>query len=331
MIISKTPYRVSFFGGGTDYPKWFNKNGGKVISSAINKYSYIIIKNLEDLENYKYRIRYYKREEAKTIDKISHPVIKQALKLFQINNKIEIIHFGDLLAKTGIGSSSSFTVGLLQALNRLNNKKISKKTLAIQAINLEQNILKEYVGSQDQVAASYGGFNKIVFSKKNKFSCRSIKINKKNLINLEDHCQLYFTNIQRNADDYAKHKIKNISKNSHLLKKISEITNEAEKIFKSNYKKEFVLEIGKLLNEQWIIKKSLANSITNSKIDSIYNKAINNGAIGGKLLGAGGGGFFMFLVPPEKQKYLSNKLNLKKINIKFDFKGSRLISEKFVF
>ena len=322
MIISKTPYRISFFGGGTDYPAWYKNNKTFVISATINHFSYITIKKLPKIFNYNFRIRYYSREEAKKIDDIKHPVVRTILKYKKLKNGLDIVHHGDLPARSGIGSSSSFSVGMINALNNLNKKKINKKKLALQSMHLEQEILKENVGSQDQIAAVYGGFNCIHFYKKS-FKCSAIKISDKNKKKFENWIQLFYID-QRSSQNVEKDKIKNLKKNKLYNLEITKIANKAIKILKDQ-KKNFIIELGKLLNEQWVIKKKLSHKVSSKEIDKIYNLGIKNGAVGGKIIGAGGGGFMMFLVPPTKQKKIKKILKLPEVKVEFTNIGSTII------
>lgn len=322
MIISRTPFRVSFFGGGTDYPQWYSNNKGKVISVTINQYCHISCRKLPKFFDYKYRLRYFKDEKINKIDDIQHPSIRETLRLLKINDGLEIIHSGDLPAMSGLGSSSTFTVGLLNLLYAYINIKKTKREIALDAINIEQNLLAENVGSQDQVAASFGGLNKIVFNQANNINVQPINISNESWKNLENHFFLLFSGFSRNANDIAYEQIINIKKNSNYYQDMLDIVDEAEKFL---YDDKFI-EFGKLLNTQWEIKKKLSNSISNSSIDNIYNHAIKNGAIGGKLLGAGSGGFFVFFVTPDKRANLIKKL--KKFIIvpfKFDSLGSQII------
>ena len=323
MITVKTPYRISFFGGGTDYPDWYNKNGGSVISSSINKYSNLIINPLDDIHNFKYRIRYYYNEMVKDVNSIKHPVVRECLKFYQNNKSLDIIHHGDLPARTGLGSSSSFTVGLVHALSHLNIKKFSKRKIALDAIYIEQKILKEFVGSQDQVIAAYGGFNEIKFNKKNTFKVLPLEISNNKINILNSWSQLVFTGILRPASKFAKRKIMNI-KNNYNLDQMMELNKEAKKVIIECNDKDFIYEFGKLLNRQWELKKSFEKSTTNNLINLIYEKAILNGGIGGKILGAGGGGFFLLISPPKYQKKIIKNLNLKSIDFKYSDTGSEL-------
>jgi len=323
MIISKTPYRISFFGGGTDYPKYYSNNKSTIISTTINHYSYITIKDLPEIFKYKYRIRYFYREEAKNIRSIKHPVIKSALKYLKIQNSLDIVHHGDLPARTGIGSSSSFTVGILNALEAYKNNNLTKKKLAEKSIYLEQKILRENVGSQDQVAAVYGGFNIINFYK-NKFTCKKIIFAKSKKKKIEKYLQLYYIK-NRNSQNIEKDKIVNLNKNRRYNKKINNLSLSACKLLKSNNNKFFIKNFGKLLNQQWELKKKLSNRVSSKYIDFIYDTAIKNGALGGKILGAGGGGFLMMIVPPKKQKKIIKLLRLPTVKVKFEETGSKII------
>jgi len=324
MIIIRTPYRISFFGGSTDYPAWYREHGGAVISTTINKYSFLVLRKLPPIFDYKYRIRYFDRQETNSINDIQVPVIREAIHHMGFTDGLDITHHGDLPNRTGIGSSSSFTVGLLHGLSVLQNKNPTKRDLALDAINFEQNILGESVGSQDQVAASFGGFNKITFGGASEFLCSPMHVSKDTLNGLESWVQVFFTEQLRNAADIAEKKIENIKSKSIDLNIIKQITEEAEKVLFSHSKEKFT-ELGLLMHEQWKHKKTIEKSITNSEIDEIYAKGISAGAIGGKLLGAGGGGFMLFLTPPDHKNNVANILELKEVPIDFEYLGSQLI------
>ncbi len=324
MIIIRTPYRISLFGGSTDYPAWYREHGGAVISTTVNKYSFLVLRKLPPIFDYKYRIRYYDRQETNTVDDIQVPVIREAIRYMGFEHGLDITHHGDLPNRTGVGSSSSFTVGLLHGLSVLQNKNPTKRDLALESINLEQNILGESVGSQDQVAAAFGGFNKITFGGASEFLCSPMHVNKNTIKELESWVQVFFTEQLRNAADIAEKKIENIKSKSVDLNIVKQITEEAEKILFSNSETK-VEELGRLMNDQWQHKKTIEKSITNSEIDEIYTKGLRAGAVGGKLLGAGGGGFMLFLTPPERQKSVAYALGLKEVPIDFEYLGSQLI------
>ena len=324
MIITRTPFRVSFFGGGTDYPVWYRENGGRVISTTIDKYCYVTLRELPPFFKYKHLLRYFEREEANTIDEIKHPSIRECLKYLDMNKSIELVHHADLPARSGLGSSSTFTVGLLMAGYALNNQMRTKSQLAHDAIEIEQRRIGEAVGSQDQTAAAFGGFNRINFGGYRELEVTPLTISTEKMRNLQDHLMLFFTGFSRIASDIAQKQIDITSSKTKELDIMVELCKEAEELLVSS--ENGFLEWGELLNEQWKVKKSMTNLITNSQIDEVYEEGIRLGALGGKLLGAGGGGFILFLVPPEKQEQI--KVNLSSIlhvPFKFDFSGSQIV------
>lgn len=323
MIICRTPFRISFFGGGTDYPEWYKNYEGRVISTTINKFSYINCRYLPPFFDYKFRIRYFKREETKNIDEIKHPSVRECLNYLKFTKGVDIVHNADLPARSGLGSSSTFTVGLLHALYSLKNKMIAKKKLASEAIHIEQNLIHENVGSQDQTAAAFGGLNLIKFRNINDIIVEPVLCNKEFLNKLQSSLLLYFTGFSRTADRFAAKHIKQIKNKNNDLTEMLGLVDEGLSIFN---KKTLVNDFGKLLHEQWLLKKSISPTATNNNIDDLYNLGIKNGAIGGKLLGAGGGGFMLFFVPTSKQKKF--KLKLKKylnVPFKFDKSGSQIV------
>ena len=324
MIMSRTPFRISFFGGGTDYPVWYEKNKGAVLSTTMNKYCYITARYLPPFFDYRYRVRYYHREETKTISKIKHPAVRECLKHLDFDTGVEIQHNSDLPARTGIGSSSSFTVGLLNVLYALKGKMVSKRQLTLEAIKLEQDILKEHVGSQDQVSAAFGGFNKIEFDSDHTFVLTPITLKQEKIQLLENHLMLFFTGFSRTASNIAKEQIKATEKKEDELHRMYEMVDEAVHILNESNSK--ITEFGKLLHESWMIKRKLTNKISTPNIDKIYNKAKNAGALGGKILGAGGGGCILFFVEPKKQKKVKESLkNLLHIPFRFENLGSQII------
>jgi D-glycero-alpha-D-manno-heptose-7-phosphate kinase len=323
VIISKTPYRISFFGGGSDYPSWYNKFGGEVISSTIDKYIYISCRKLPRFFYHNYRIVYSKTEEVKKIKEIKHRVVRLALLNKKISDSLEIHYDGDLPARSGMGSSSAFVVGLLNILNILINNSASKMKLAKESVIFEQKILKECVGSQDQIACTIGGFNSLKFYKDQRFTVSPLDKNNKFRKELNKNLILLYTGQQRIAQNVAKKFVNEINnKKKSEIKNILEFVAVAKKLVQNYQYKEF----GILLDESWKIKKKLHSSITNSEIDFIYNKAKFNGAIGGKILGAGGGGFLLFYVPKEKKNFFIKKMDFL-INVPFQFEnfGSQII------
>ena len=323
MIISRTPFRISFFGGGTDYPIWYRENQGAVLSTTIDKYCYITVRYLPPFFPHKYRIIYSKIETVKNIEEILHPAVRETLKFLDVDKGIEIHHDGDLPAKTGMGSSSAFTVGLLNSIYALRGIMVPKDQLAKEAIHIERDILQENVGSQDQIATSYGGFNKINFNGNDKFRIEPIIITKDRISQLENHLMLYFTGFSRIASKVAQAQIKNTPQKKRELTLMYQMVDEAISILTENKN---ILEFGKLLNKTWKLKRSISNKISNPIVDNIYETALRAGAIGGKLLGAGGGGFMIFFVPPKKQPKVREALkSLLEVPFNFESEGSQII------
>lgn len=324
MIIVRTPLRISLFGGGTDYPVWYKKFGGSVISTSINRYNYITSRWLPQFFDYKYRIRYFLKEEVSNINEIKHPSVKACANFMKISDGFEVVHYSDLPAQSGLGSSSSFTVGMLHSFYSLLNKTPTKRELAANAINVEQNIIKECVGSQDQIIAAFGGFNKIDFNVNDNFEVTPIVISKSRLKKLEENLLLCFTGLQRSASEIAELQVKNTISKTKELEKIQNITERAFKVITSE--DESMDDVGLLLNEHWELKSSLTNKISNNFIDQIYEKGISNGAIGGKLLGAGGGGFMLFYAHKDNHDKIKNELkDFIFVPIAFEFSGSKVV------
>lgn len=306
MIITRTPFRISFFGGGTDYPVWYKEHGGAVLSTTINKYCYINCRYLPPFFPHKYRIRYTVREETQSIEEIKHPSVKECLKFIGIDKGIEMVHTSDIPAQSGVGSSSSFTVGFLNALYALKGKMVTKRQLAREAIHIEQNLLRENVGSQDQVAAAFGGFNKIEFGGDKEFYVYPITITKEKIDLLQAHMMFFFTGFSRNASDVAGEQIKKTPEKKIELKAMMEMVDEAVNIL--NGRPDGIKDFGKLLHESWKIKRGLTSLISTSKIDEIYETAQRAGALGGKLIGAGGGGFMLIFASPEYHSRIKERL-----------------------
>ena len=322
MIISRTPFRVSFFGGGTDYPRWFEENKGAVLATTIDKYCYITCRYLPPFFDHKSRIIYSKMEHVLKIDDIQHPAVREVLKFLNIKEGIEIHHDGDLPARTGLGSSSSFTVGLLNALYALKGIMTTKEKLAKEAIYVEQELCKENVGCQDQSLAAYGGFNFIEFGGNEHLHVRRVTIAPQQLEFLQDHLMMFFTGFARTASEIAVHQIQNIPKKTQELNEMYQMALKAVDMMNTNDLSNF----GKLLNESWKIKRSLSDKITTPHIDELYETAVKAGADGGKLLGAGGGGFLLLFAKPDQQKKIREKLkNLLEIPFKFETLGSQII------
>mgnify|MGYP001213765745 CR=1 FL=1 len=329
MIIIKTPLRISFFGGGTDYPDWYLKHGGQVISTAIDKYVYLNLDWNPEKKEKKYVFSWRRDERVNYVNKIYHPCVREVLKFYNrkiYKKKIKIYYSSDLPGNSGLGSSSAFTVGLINGVNLLLNKKLSKKSLANKSIFFEREILKENVGSQDQIICTYGGFANTVFFKNGNFKIKQIKITSKNLLKLERNLFLVNTNQKRFASKIAKTQILRMEEKKYFYAQLNYITDQAKKLL--SLKKLDIKKFSELLNKSWEVKKNLSPNITNSKIDRLINLLKINGAMGAKLLGAGGGGFILALVPPKFQAKFKKKMSKYSMcSIKFDYLGSRNINQ----
>jgi D-glycero-alpha-D-manno-heptose-7-phosphate kinase len=323
MVISMTPYRISLFGGGTDYPTWFRENNGAVLSTTINKYCYITCRYLPPFFTHRHRFVYSKIEHITNTAEIQHPSIKAVLKWMDWEKGLEIHHDGDLPARSGLGSSSSFTVGLLNALTALQGGHLSKKGLAEKAIHIEQKVIKEAVGSQDQVSSAYGGFNKIEFQRDDSFDVHPVILSTEKKKYLESHFMLFFTGISRYATEAAKAKIQNIQNRREELLRIRQTVEEALSLICSSGN--FAGELGQLMHEAWQYKRSLSEKVTNKTIDETYEAARDAGAYGGKLMGAGNGGFMVFMVKPELQERVRERLkHLTHVPFEFENFGSKI-------
>jgi D-glycero-alpha-D-manno-heptose-7-phosphate kinase len=324
MIVSRTPFRVSFFGGGTDYPDWYREHGGAVISAAINKYSFITCRYLPPFFDYKNRIRYFQREETNSIAEIKHPAVRECLSFMQIEKGVDLVHHADLPARTGLGSSSTFTVGLLHALYALKHEMPTKRELALNAIHVEQRLIGEAVGSQDQTAAAFGGVNRIEFGGTAEVTVTPLILSPTRLESLERHMMLFFTGFARTASDVAPEQIQNIPAKANELRSMMKIVDTAMDLITN--KSDHIDDFGRLLDEQWRIKQKMSTKISNAEINAMYDRGIGAGAFGGKLLGAGGGGFLLFLVSPGHQEAVKDALkDLLYVPCRFDHLGSQII------
>lgn len=323
MIISSTPFRISFFGGGTDYPAWFRENGGSVLSTTINKYCHISCRHLPPFFTFKYRIVWSKIETVSSVAEIQHPSVRECLNFLNANEGLEIHHDGDLPSRAGLGSSSSFTVGMLHALYGLQGRMPDKQRLALDAMHVEQNLIRENVGCQDQVAVAYGGFNRIDFHPAGGFNVFKMILSRERLESLQDHLLLLFTGISRTASDIAGDKINAVKDKKSELTTMQQMVGEAVNILAGPGSLE---DFGRLLHESWLLKRSLAEKVSNSYIDSIYDRALKNGAIGGKLLGAGGGGFMLLFAPPDRHETIKSALKeFLHVPFRFETTGSHII------
>jgi len=319
MIISKTPFRLSFFGGGTDYPTWFEEHGGAVLSTTINKYCYLSVRNLPPFFEHRHRVVYSNIELVDDIADIEHPVVRAVMDLKNIEDGIEVHHFADLPARSGLGSSSSFTVGLLNATNALSGRMTPRESLAREAVRVEHDILRENVGWQDQISAAFGGFNRIDFSTGGDFTVAPVILPKARVQELDDSVMLFFTGVSRYATDIARATIENMSDRTAQLHRLREMVDESYEILSGE--NGTIEEFGRLLDESWQLKRSLADNVSSDFIDEIYQTAVDAGAWGGKLMGAGGGGFMFFVVTPVRQQAVRDAL-AKFIHVSFGFETS---------
>ena len=324
MIISKTPFRISLFGGGTDYPVWYRKHGGEVIGTTIDKYCYLSVSQLSPYFDFKYRIIWSRIEDVNEISEIQHPAVRGVLRMMNFDQGLEISYRGDLPARSGLGTSSSFAVGIMNALCTLREMHLSTRGLANRAIHLEQNVLKETVGCQDQIWAAYGGFNQITFYRNGDYNVLPLII--RNRERLENSFMLFFTGFTRTASDIAERLIKDISKKRQvaLLHRIMDLCKEAKLVLENQT--DPTKDISDLLHESWLLKIQLTDGITTPAIDEIYEAGLNAGALGGKLLGAGGGGFILFIVDPEQQSNVRERLcKLIEVPFKISGEGSKIL------
>jgi D-glycero-alpha-D-manno-heptose-7-phosphate kinase len=324
MIITRTPFRISFFGGGTDYPKWYEKHGGAVLSTTIDKYCYITCRSLPPFFEHKHRIVYSHIENVKTLEEIKHPAVAQVLQWAKIVDGLEIHHDGDLPARSGLGSSSAFTVGLIHALYGMRGKLAGKERLALDALHIEQNLIGESVGSQDQVAVAHGGFNKINFHRDGAFDVEPVILTIARREELQSHLMLCFTGFSRIANEIAKSKIENFDKKEVELLRMGKMVDEALNILSNNQVP--IEEFGLLLDQAWKYKRNLSEQVSTPEIDFIYEEAKRAGAIGGKILGAGGGGFMLLFAKPEIHASIRERLkDLIHVDFKFEDTGSKVV------
>lgn len=323
MIITRTPFRISFFGGGTDYPAWYREHGGAVLATSIDRYCYISARHLPPFFEHKHRIVYSRTESVKEISEIEHPAVRAVMGWENVQEGLEIHHDGDLPARSGLGSSSSFTGGLLLALNGLRGQMLSKEQLAKLTIHLEQNVMRENVGSQDQISAVYGGFNKITFHQNDTFDVDPVILPKARRNELSSHLLLFFTGVSRIASEVAKSKIDNLAKKAVELKQMRAMVDEGLNILQSPARD--IGDFGRLLHESWMLKRTLSDQVATQEIDTLYEAAIQEGAYGGKILGAGGGGFLLVFATPEKHVAICKKLSTiasKLVHVPFNFDDS---------
>ena len=322
MIITKTPFRMSFFGGGTDVEDYFNENGGAVISTTIDKYCYVNVRHLPRFFDYSTELAYSKLERVKRVEEIEHPLIRNTMKMLDME-ELRLTYEADLPARSGLGTSSSFAVGMLMAFHALKGKYVSKKELADEAIYAERVLCNETGGWQDQIAASFGGFNRINFSSDGYEVCPII-ISPERKQQLNKNLMMFFTGFTRFSSEIQNANKSNSEEKNKILKKMYEMVDEAEKILVD--KRKNLDDFGRLLDKSWKLKKKTGKAVSTSEIDKLYEKGIKAGALGGKLLGAGGGGFLVFYVTEDKQESVKKAMkDLLYIPFEFETGGATII------
>jgi len=323
MLIIRTPFRISFFGGGTDYPVWYKKNGGAVLGTTIDKYCYITCRYLPPFFEHKHRIVYSLAELVQDIDEIRHPSVRETLKFMGITEGVEIHHDGDLPARTGLGSSSAFTVGLLHGLYALKGVMPTKMQLAKDAIYVEQELIRENVGSQDQTLAAFGGLKHIYFTGEHDVQVEPVIMKPGRLESFQNHLMLFFTGFSRTASQIAEEQIKETPRKNKELNEMYRMVDVAIDVLNGD---DDICSFGELLHQSWQLKRSLSSKISTPYIDYLYDTAIKAGATGGKILGAGGGGFLLLFVKPELQDKVRESVpGLLRVPFKFENSGSQII------
>ena len=334
IAISRTPVRISFFGGGTDYPIYYERHPGAILGTSIDQYIHITVTETRPffghILDHKFRIVYSKTELVQNIQEIQHPSIRECMKYMGIDDYVDIHTVSDLPAKTGLGSSSACTVGFLKALHAFLGKEVTPQELAEKACFIEQKCIQEKVGSQDQFHAAFGGFNLIEF-KDTEIQVTPLNLPKEKIEALEDHLMVFYTGLTRFADDVLQEQIKKTKSfsNDAILQEMYAMTFEAKNILMKPLSQQPVAEFGRLLHKSWLLKKQLSNKISNPLIDQAYKIAMQAGAYGGKLCGAGNGGFLALFVPIEAQASIREQLKeLPEVKVRFDETGSQIIYQR---
>lgn len=325
MIIARTPYRLSFFGGGTDYPAWYTRQGGAVLSTTIDKYCYVSVRHLPPFFSNKHRVVWSHVETVQSVSEILHPAVREGLRMMEFGDGhgLEIHHQGDLPARAGMGSSSSFAVGLLQALAAYRGQMIDKHELALRAVELEQARLHENVGTQDQFAAAYGGLNVIEFRQDGEIRVDPVTIPPDRIRELERHLLLFYTGTSRLSSDVAAEVVANLGQRREVLTRMRGMVDQAVSLLSSS---ECLDEFGRMLHETWSLKRKLSTRIASDTVEDVYRRAMRAGALGGKLLGAGSSGFMAFYVPEKRQEAVKRTLsNYLQVPFGFESEGSRVI------
>lgn len=322
MIYTKTPFRMSFFGGGTDFQPYFEEHGGAVLSTTFDKYCYVSVRHLPRFFKYRNQLTYSRIEQVSKVADLEHPMVRNAMQYLDMHD-LCIGYDADLPAKSGLGSSSSFAVGLLNAFHALKGQHVSKKQLSQEAIYLERTLCAESGGWQDQIAAAYGGMNRISFNADG-FEVRPVIIQKARKKQLNRNILMFFTSFSRFSSEIEKDKEKSIKEKTAQLKEMAKLVDEGEAILIDRHGD--LDEFGRLLHYTWQLKRGIGNKVSTGTLDEIYAKAMAHGALGGKLLGAGGGGFFIFYVPQERQEEVKAALSdLLYIPFQFEDSGTQVL------
>lgn len=323
MILTRTPYRVSFCGGGSDYETFYSKFGGAVLTTTIDKHCYVALRRTPAFAGSKYRVQWAKTEGCDRLEEIEHNGVRGCLQYLDIKEGVEVVYMGDLPARSGLGSSSAFVVGMLHALHLLCGDAVGKFELAKEAIAVEQDVLKETVGIQDQIECAFGGLNHIKISTDGAYIVEPLMISAKYVKEIEDHLMLVYTGTQRYASEIAAAQVDNIERKEKELHELAALVPTAVRLLTGGYMKDF----GAILHETWMLKRELSDKITTPDLDGIYETARRNGAWGGKLLGAGGGGFFLFCVPPERRQKMLDAMCLSEMAVPFkiEHRGSQIV------
>lgn len=323
MIISRTPFRISFFGGGTDYPTWYREHGGAVLGTSIDKYCYLTCRYLPPFFEHRLRVVYSKIEMGQRPEDIAHPVVRAVLQHLDFDRGLELHHDGDLPARSGMGSSSAFTVGLLHALYALRGQMLSKHELATLGIHVEQALLRETVGSQDQVLAAYGGLNHVRFAPSGEISVSPLTVTRARLAELNSHLMLFYSGIARTASDVAARYVGELCSRVREMSSLVRMVDDSIAILAGGGD---LTPFGELLHEAWQLKRGLAEGLSSPAIDDLYATARASGAVGGKLVGAGGGGFLLLFVPPAaRDQVLRGLADLVHVPFQFESGGSQII------
>jgi D-glycero-alpha-D-manno-heptose-7-phosphate kinase len=324
MIISRAPFRISFFGGGTDFPDFFERHGGCTLSTSIGQYCYVLIHPVSPCHNYKYKVSYARTEVVNDVAELKHPLVREVLLSRGITESLEIGHVSDMPARTGLGSSSSFTICLLNAVHRLKNETTTPMQLAQEAIHVERILVGDPGGHQDQYAAAFGGLNRIDYSAE-RTEVTPVILSEDRIHEIESHLMLFYLGDARSSAPILRSQQKRTPKNEHNLLRMKQIVDDAQTILTSS---ENLDELGFLLAETWRLKKTLAGRISTPEIDAAYAEALDAGAWGGKLLGAGGGGFLMLFAKPDRRRRIIERLKgLQEVNVTMEFSGATTVYE----